>query len=410
MDIKYFDNAATTRVKSEVLEEMLPYLKEKFGNPSSMYSVGRETKKAIEKARERVASLINCNPNEIYFTGSGSESDNTAIKGIAYKNGYRKRHIITTKIEHPAVLHTCQFLAKQGYAITYLNVNQDGIVDLDELKNSIRHDTMLISIMFANNEIGTIQPISQIAKIAKMYYIVFHTDSVQACGNVPIDVKRMGIDMLSLSGHKIYAPKGIGALYVRNGIEFEKFIDGGHQERNKRGGTENVAGIVGLGKACELAKQGLNQHIKHLQEMRDYYILKVKENVPNVRLNGTLEHRLPGNANFSFEGVKGEDLLLNLDAKGICASSGSACSTRFTKSFACIISNRAYNKSSLFSFTYHLWRRKHQRRYRLSSSKLKRNSRKIEKNQSSKIAIAHFIPSTAADIIPPAYPAPSPQG
>ncbi len=327
MDIKYFDNAATTSIKPEVLEEMMPYLKSKYGNPSSMYSVGREAKKAIEKAREQVANLIGCKPHEIYFTGCGSESDNTAIKGIAYANAHRKRHIITSKIEHPAVLHTCQFLQKQGYSVTYLNVNSDGVADLEELKNSIRYDTMLISIMFANNEIGTIQPITEIAKIAKMHNIVFHTDSVQACGNVPINVKKMGIDMLSLSGHKIHAPKGIGALYVREGIEFEKFIDGGHQERNKRGGTENVAGIVGLGKACELARMNMANHIRYLQELRNYYISRVKETIPNVKLNGKLENRLPGNANFSFEGVDGEALLLNLDAKGICASSGSACST-----------------------------------------------------------------------------------
>lgn len=327
MDIKYFDNAATTSVKKEVLEEMLPYLKGKYGNPSSMYSVGREAKKAIEQSRERVAKLIGCNPHEIYFTGCGSESDNTAIKGIAYANRNRRKHIITSKIEHPAVLHTCQFLERQGYLVTYLNVNRDGVVDLEELKSSIRNDTMLITIMFANNEIGTIQPITEISKIAKMHNIIFHTDAVQACGNVPINVKKMGIDMLSLSGHKIHAPKGIGALYVKEGIGFEKLIEGGHQERNKRSGTENVAGIVGLGKACEIARINMNEHMRYLKEIRDYYITKVKENIPNVRLNGKLENRLPGNANFSFEGVDGEALLLNLDAKGICASSGSACST-----------------------------------------------------------------------------------
>ena len=243
MNVRYFDNAATTRVKDEVLEEMLPYLKEKFGNPSSMYTIGREAKKAIENARERVAKLINCKANEIYFTGSGSESDNTAIKGIAHKRAFKGKHIITSKIEHPAVLHTCQSLEREGFNVTYLNVNKDGIVDINQLINSIRNDTILISIMYANNEIGTIQPIHDMAKIAKMHNIVFHTDAVQACGNIPINVQKMQIDMLSLSGHKLYAPKGTGALYVKNGIEFEKFIDGGHQEKNKRAGTENVSGI-----------------------------------------------------------------------------------------------------------------------------------------------------------------------
>lgn len=330
MNIKYFDNAATTKVKEEVVNEMMPYLHEQYGNPSSLYSIGRNAKKAIEEARKKVASLINCMPNEIYFTGCGSESDNTAIKGIAYANQRKGKHIITSKIEHPAVLHTCQALAKQGFDITYLNVNKDGIVNIEELRNSIRNDTILISIMFANNEIGTLQPISEIAKIAKMYNIIFHTDAVQACGNVPIDVRKMGIDMLSLSGHKLYATKGIGALYVKNGIEFEKFMDGGHQEKNKRGGTENVPAIVGLGKACELAKINLNNHMNHLQELRDYYIKEVEEKIPFVKLNGSRQFRLPGNANFSFQFVEGESLLLKLDAKGICASSGSACTSGST--------------------------------------------------------------------------------
>lgn len=327
MDIRYFDNAATTRVKEEVFQEMLPYLKDRFGNPSSMYTIGRKSKKAIEEARIRVAKLINCKANEIYFTGCGSESDNTAIKGIAYANRNKGRHIITSKIEHPAIINTCKHLEKQGFLITYINVNKNGIVDLDELKNSIRNDTILISIMFANNEIGTIQPIYEIAQIAKMHNIIFHTDAVQAVGNIPIDVQKMEIDMLSLSGHKLYAPKGIGALYVKNGIIFDKIIDGGHQEKDRRAGTENVSGIVGLGKACELARINLDNHIKHLQEIRDYYISQVKDKISNVRLNGSLEKRLPGNANFSFENVEGEALLLNLDSKGICASSGSACST-----------------------------------------------------------------------------------
>lgn len=331
MEIRYFDHAATTKVKEEVLEEMLPYLREKYGNPSSMYTMGREARKAVEEARKRVAKLINCKPSEIYFTSCGSESDNMAIKGIAYANFHRGRHIITSKIEHPAVLHTCQALERKGFKVTYLNVDKDGIVDLNELKNAIRNDTILISIMAANNEIGSIQPIHEIAKIARMYNITFHTDGVQACGNILIDVQRMGIDMLSLSGHKIYAPKGIGALYVRNGIPFERLIEGGHQENNRRAGTENVAQIVGLGKACDLARIHFNQHKEHLQEIRNYYISQVEEKIPDVSLNGAREKRLPGNANFSFQKVEGEALLLNLDAKGICASAGSACSTGSSK-------------------------------------------------------------------------------
>lgn len=327
MKIRYFDNSATTRVKEEVLEEMLPYFTEKYGNASSLYSIGRISKKAIEEARKKVASLINCNSNEIYFTGCGSESDNTIIKGIAYANKKKGKHIITSQIEHPAVLHTCQMLEKQGFEVTYLKVNKEGIINIEELRNSIRNDTILISIMFANNEIGSIQPITMISKIARMYNIVFHTDAVQACGNVPIDVKRMGIDSLSLSGHKLYAPKGIGALYVRNGIEFEKFMDGGHQEKNKRAGTENVAGIVGLGKACELANLHLKEHMTHLRELRDYFIAQVQQKIEGAVLNGGMENRLPGNANFAFPGIDGEALLLNLDAKGICASAGSACTS-----------------------------------------------------------------------------------
>ena len=331
MKIRYFDNAATTRVKKEVLEEMLPYFNERYGNPSSLYSIGRISKKAIEEARKKVANLINANPNEIYFTGCGSESDNTIIKGIAYSRRKQGKHIITSQIEHPAVLHTCQSLEKQGFEVTYLKVNKDGFINIDDLRNSIRNDTILISIMFANNEIGTIQPIEVISKIAKMYNIVFHTDAVQACGNIPIDVKKMGIDALSLSGHKLYAPKGVGALYVKNGIEFEKFMDGGHQEKNKRAGTESVAGIVGLGKACELANQNLREHMNHLKELRDYFISQVEEKIQGAILNGSKQDRLPGNANFAFPSVDGEALLLNLDSKGICASSGSACTSGTSK-------------------------------------------------------------------------------
>lgn len=327
MDIKYFDNAATTKVAEEVLNEMIPYLKDEFGNPSSMYTIGRSAKRAIEEARSKVAKLINCEPKEIYFTSSGSESDNTAIKGIAYQNSYKGTHIITSRIEHPAVLNTCHTLEKQGFLVTYLDVDNEGFINLEQLLKSIRHDTILITIMFANNEIGTIQNVEEISKIAKMYNIVFHTDAVQACGNIAIDVKNMGIDMLSISGHKLHAPKGIGALYVKEGIRFTKFIDGGHQERDKRASTENVPGIVGLGKACELANKNINKHIEHLTKLRNYYISEVEKKIENIKLNGSKEKRLPGNVNFSFEKIDGQSLLLNLDEKGICASSGSACST-----------------------------------------------------------------------------------
>ena len=331
MKIRYFDNAATTKVKEEVLEEMFPYFLEQYGNPSSMYFLGREAKRALEKARKRLSDLINCKAQEIYFTSCGSESDNTAIKGIAYKNKEKGKHIITSKIEHPAVLHTCQALEKDGFEVTYLNVDKYGFINLEELENSIKKDTILISIMFANNEIGTIEQIEEISKIAKSHNIIFHTDAVQACGNIDIDVEKLGIDMLSLSGHKLNAPKGVGALYVKEGIEFQKFMDGGHQEKNKRGGTENVAEIVGLGKASELAKNNLKQHQEHLKTLRDYYIKNIEEKLPDAKLNGPRENRLPGNANFSFPGINGEELLIHLDERGICASAGSACTTGTTK-------------------------------------------------------------------------------
>ena len=327
MDIKYFDNAATTRINEEVLKEMFPYLTKEYGNASSMYSIGRQSRRAIENARKQVAQLLNCKPQEIYFTSCGTESDNTALKGVAFKNKEKGNHIITSKIEHPAILHTCQNLEKQGFEVTYLNVDEEGTIDIEQLHNSIKPSTILISIMFANNEIGTIEPIEQISYIAKKHNIIFHTDAVQACGNVPIDVQKMGIDMLSLSGHKINAPKGIGALYVKDGIEFETYMDGGHQEHSKRAGTENVAEIVGLGKACEMAKNNMEKHIKYLQNLRDYYISQVEEKIPDVKLNGSRKNRLPGNSNFSFKDIRGDELLLKLDEKGICASSGSACST-----------------------------------------------------------------------------------
>lgn len=323
----YFDNAATTKIKPEVLNEMIPYLTEEYGNPSSLYSIGRSAKRAVERARTQVANLINANRNEIYFTGCGTESDNTALKGIAYGYKDKGNHIITSKIEHNAILESCKMLEKSGFKITYLNVNKDGIINLQELENSITKNTILISIMFANNEIGSIQPIKQIAKIAKQNNIVLHTDAVQAVGNVPIDVEELGIDMLSMSGHKINAPKGIGALYVRNGIEFEKFMNGGHQEKNKRAGTENLAGIVGLGKACELARTNLRYHIEYIKRLRDYYHLLVLNNINNVKINGSMESRLPGNSNISFLGVDSTALLLELDKKGICCSAGSACNS-----------------------------------------------------------------------------------
>ena len=279
MEVRYFDNSATTRIKEEVLTEMFPYLSREYGNPSSLYSIGRKSKRAIEEARKRVASLINCKPEEIYFTSCGSESDNTALKGIAYANQNKGKHIITSKIEHPAILHSCQNLENKGFEVTYLDVDKDGFVNLETLEHSIRTDTILISIMFANNEIGTIEPIEEIAKIAHKNGIIFHTDAVQACGNIPIDVQKLDIDMLSLSGHKIYAPKGIGALYVKKGIEFERFMDGGHQEKNKRSGTENVAEIVALGKACKIAEKNMEKYQNKLQNLRNYCLEKMKKSL-----------------------------------------------------------------------------------------------------------------------------------
>lgn len=325
--IFYFDNAATTKIKTEVLNAMIPYLTEEYGNPSSLYSIGRSSKRAIENARQEVAKLINCDKSEIYFTGCGTESDNTALKGIAHRYKEKGNHIITTKIEHHAILESCKTLERQGFDITYLNVDERGIVDLQQLENAVNEKTVLISIMFANNEIGTIQPIKEIAKIANQKNIIFHTDAVQAVGNIAIDVKEMGIDMLSMSGHKIYAPKGVGALYVKKEIEFDRFMDGGHQEKNKRAGTENITEIVGLGKACEIARQNLEWHIRHLKNLRDYFIEQVQKNIDNLKINGSMEQRLPGNANISFLGVDSTALLLELDKKGICCSSGSACNS-----------------------------------------------------------------------------------
>ena len=288
--------------------------------------IGRRAKKALEEARTRVARAIGCRNKEIYFTSGGSESDNIAVKGVAFANREKGNHIITTKIEHPAILNTCRALESQGFDVTYLNVDKDGLINLKELEEAITNKTILISIMFANNEIGTVEPIKEIGKIAKEHEIVFHTDAVQAVGNVRIDVEDMNIDSLSLSGHKFYGPKGVGVLYVKRGIEFQSFINGGHQERNKRAGTENVAGIVGIGKAIELAYQNLDEHNKKITELRDYFINQITAKIPKVKINGDMINRLPGNANISFKGVDAEGLLLNLDLKKICASSGSACS------------------------------------------------------------------------------------
>lgn len=325
-NIIYLDNAATTKVKEDVVKNMIPYFTEEYGNPSSVYSIARRNKKVIENAREKVAKLINANKNEIYFTSGGSESDNMAIKGIAYANKYKGNHIITSKIEHHAVLETCEFLETQGFEITYLNVDENGVVNLEELERSIKDKTILISIMFANNEIGTIEPIEKISRIARYNNIIFHTDAVQAVGNIKIDVKKMGIDMLSMSGHKIYGPKGIGALYIKNDLNLIKFINGGGQEKNRRAGTENVSGIVGLGKACELAGMNIDEHVNNISFLRDYYEQKVKNIMTDIKINGYVENRLPGNSNISFKNIDGSALLLELDNRGICASSASACS------------------------------------------------------------------------------------
>ena len=328
MEVKYFDNSATTRVKDEVFKEMIPYLSIEYGNPSSLYSIGRSAKRAISEARRRVASLINCSPEEIYFTSCGSESDNTALKGIAYANKEKGNHIITSKIEHPAILNSCKSLENKGFKISYIDVDKDGMLNLEKLESEITDQTTLISIMYANNEIGTIEPVKEIAQIAHSHGIIFHTDAVQAVGNIPIDVRKMNIDMLSLSGHKLYAPKGIGALYVKSGIEFERFMDGGHQEKNKRSGTENVAEIVALGKACQIAEKNIEQYQQKLKNLRDYCLNKIQEKIPDIYINGTMERRLQGNINISFKDLNSGELLLRLDEVGICASGGSACSSK----------------------------------------------------------------------------------
>lgn len=325
--IIYMDNAATTPVKPEVLDAMLPYFTEKFGNPSSIYSISSQNKKDITTARETIAKAINTDTANIYFTAGGSESDNWALKATAEAYADKGRHIITSKIEHHAILHTCDYLEKRGYEITYIDVDENGIVDLKQLEEAIRPDTILISIMFANNEIGTIEPIAEIGKIAKEHGVLFHTDAVQAFTQVPIDVEEMNIDMLSVSGHKINGPKGIGFLYIRKGVKIRSFVHGGAQERSRRAGTENVPGIIGLAKATEIAVGNMKERTAKEIEVRNHIIERVMNEIPYTRLNGDRERRLPNNINFSFQFIEGESMLIMLDSFGICASSGSACTS-----------------------------------------------------------------------------------
>ena len=325
--IIYMDNAATTATRPEVLEAMLPYFTEHYGNPSSIHSVGRDARRAVEKARAQVAAALGAQPREIYFTAGGSESDNLAILCASRALAAKGKHIITSQIEHHAVLHTCQYMEKQGYEVTYLPVDENGLVSVEDVKNAIRPDTVLISIMAANNEIGTIEPIREIGKVAHEAGVLFHTDAVQAVGAVPIDVNDWNVDMLSLSGHKFHAPKGIGALYIRKGVKISNLIFGGAQERGLRAGTENLPGIVGLGAAIELAVAELPEYTRRLTALRDRLIDGILQNIPDVRLNGHRTQRLPGNVNVSVRYVEGEALLMRLDLAGVEASSGSACTS-----------------------------------------------------------------------------------
>lgn len=323
----YFDHAATTAVKPEVLEAMLPYFSSAYGNPSSIYTLGQQSRAAIDTARQQVATALGCTPREIYFTGCGSEADNWAIKGAAFANRKKGNHIITSAIEHHAVLHTCQYLEKQGFEVTYLPVNEYGEVSPSDVEAAIRDTTILITIMYANNEIGTLQPIAEIGEIARRHKILFHTDAVQAVGVVDIDLSTLPVDMLSLSGHKFGGPKGVGALYIRRGVRIGTFLHGGAQESGKRAGTENVAGVVGLGKAIELATADIAGKAKKVAGLRDYIISGILDTIPYCRLNGHPTNRLCGNVNISFEYIEGEGMLLLLDLNGIAASSGSACTS-----------------------------------------------------------------------------------
>ena len=323
----YLDNAATTKTAPEVVDAMLPYFSEYYGNASTIYSLGAESKKAMDHARQTIADSLGAKPEEIYFTAGGSESDNWALKATAEAYASKGKHIITTKIEHHAILHTCEYLEKRGFKITYLNVDRDGLISLDELKAAIRPDTILISVMFANNEIGTIEPIAEIGEIAKEHGVLFHTDAVQAYAQVPINVDEMHIDMLSASGHKLNGPKGIGFLYIRKGVKIRSFVHGGAQERSRRAGTENIPGIVGLGAAVERAMRIMDTKTRKEIELRDYLIGRLENEIPHCWLNGHRTKRLPNNINFSFLFIEGESMLIMLDMKGICASSGSACTS-----------------------------------------------------------------------------------
>lgn len=323
----YLDNAATTKTAPEVVDAMLPYFSEYYGNPSTIYALGASCKKAVSDTRQIIADALSGKPEEIYFTAGGSESDNWALKATAEAYANKGKHIITSKIEHHAILHTCEYLEKKGYEVTYLDVDENGLVRLEDLKAAIRPDTILISIMFANNEIGTIEPIAEIGKLAKEHGILFHTDAVQAFGQVPINVDEMNIDMLSASGHKLNGPKGIGFLYIRTGVKIRSFVHGGAQERSRRAGTENVPGIVGLGAAVERAVRIMEEKTKKEIALRDYLIERIEKEIPYCRLNGHRTRRLPNNVNFSFLYIEGESMLIMLDMKGICASSGSACTS-----------------------------------------------------------------------------------
>jgi len=323
----YLDHNATTPMRPEVLDAMLPYFKEKFGNASSIHGFGRDAKVALEEAREKVAEILGASSSEIFFTSGGTESDNLATKGTAFANRKKGRHIVTSKIEHHAILESCKFLEKEGFEVTYLPVNFRGLIDPEDLSNAIRDDTTLVSIMYANNEVGIIQPIEQLSKIAKKMKIYFHTDAVQAAGKIPIDVQKLNVDMLSVSGHKIYGPKGVGAIYIRKGVRIAPLSHGGHHERSRRAGTENVPAIVGLAKALELVVGEMENQNKHLRNLTEAFYKKLMESIPDVVLHGDLDRRIPNTLNLSFKGVEGESIILSLDMKGVAVASGSACTS-----------------------------------------------------------------------------------